>query len=228
LIRLYSIHIPKTGGRSFDAVLKGEYGEPQVFNMTRDILRKTSKKLEETLPEKFSVLHGHLRFQDLLPVYQKQPAPVVTWLRDPVERVISNYYFLMERIQAGARPNQEHKRNESLRDHIHNRDAQNIMTKFLDGIRPEEMLFIGILEHFEEDLRYLGRLLQWKPVPAPFLNSNRQFRTQFPSVSSELREEIRRLNGEDQALYDEALRLRRLRRRSAGKFFTRILEWAKR
>ena len=48
------------------------------------------------------------------------------------------------------------------------------MYKFLDGLEPEQFMFIGIVEDYDAELSYLSKLFKWKevkkysgPVPMP-------------------------------------------------------------
>lgn len=211
MIRLVSIHVPKTAGRSFRAVLRGVYGEKKVFNITRDSGKMWNEELERSIPSSVEVLHGHFTFADISKLHRETGVPVITWLRDPVERVLSNYYFFIQRVGSGERPHAYHRRNEALMDYIRLGSSRDRMSRFLDGAVLKDLFFVGIMEHFDEDLRQLGARLGWGKVEPVHVNSNKAFRAQFPPVGGEVRKIIRDLNERDQALYEEGLRLRRLR-----------------
>jgi DNA-binding cell septation regulator SpoVG len=225
MIELISIHIPKTGGRSFAAILKKIYGQEQLINITYNKLERFQQPLEELIPPDARVLHCILHFPDIAEFYRARQVPIVTWLRDPVERVISNYYFRLERIHVGRRPKHAHRKDETLLEFARREKGVNRMAKFLKGIPLKDVSFVGLLEHFKEDLKDMGRLLGWKGIVKPeHRNNNREFRDQFPPVNQEIREEIKRLNQEDGELYQEALELRNLRRRKAKFFFLPLAE----
>jgi hypothetical protein len=86
--RLYFLHIEKTAGRSFSQLIESFY-TPQ------DTLIVHPKRIEgigqaELLQYHLYTGHYGYRFLDLFP----ETKPIwVTMLRDPVDRVISNYYF---------------------------------------------------------------------------------------------------------------------------------------
>ncbi len=227
MIELISIHIPKTGGRSFNTILKQVYGDRKVFNISREVLKRLGQNLEQVLPENAVVLHGHLKFSDIASVYEQRPVPLLTWLRDPVERVISDYYFKMERIQSGARPEWIDYQNEALPEYMRRKGERNLMSRYLYGASLKEIFFVGLLEHFREDLMDLGRMLQWKKTKPVVANCNKKFRSQFGPVSEELRREIAQYNSEDVALYQEALDLRKQRRIQTRPRFFQALEWIK-
>ena len=82
---------------------------------------------------------------------------------------------------------------------------QNRMSKFLKGLKLEDLFFVGIQESFDEDLRDLFERLGWKNAGSFHQNSS-QHEKSF--VSQNEREEIKRLNLSDVALYQEAVALR--------------------
>lgn len=79
------IHIPKTGGMSFEALLRDIYGDRFVCPFYAD---EELVKPVFNLPE-FHVYQGHISYfiSDVLP----KPLEIVTFLRDPVVRAMSTY-----------------------------------------------------------------------------------------------------------------------------------------
>ena len=214
MIRLISIHIPKTAGRSFHAVLKKVYGEKRVFNVTRDSGKEWNAKLEKAIPPGTAVLHGHFTFSNISKLHEESRVPIVAWLRDPVERVISHYYFFLERTRSGFRPQHEHRRDDSLTDYVRRPINQNRMSRVIEGIPLKDLFFAGVVEYFAEDLRHLGELLGWRPVEPLHINNNEGYKAKFAPVGEDVKKIIRALNQKDEELYEEALQLRA--RRMAG------------
>jgi hypothetical protein len=95
-IELVSIHIPKSAGTSFFKSLKLAYGKDGVTRVDipipHDAAAETlNRKPPAELPASTRVGHGHFRLRDLPAGYGSRPdTPVITWLRDPVDRVLSN------------------------------------------------------------------------------------------------------------------------------------------
>jgi hypothetical protein len=219
-IELISLHIPKTAGTSFRNILKSVYGERAVVRV--DIPIESERAPHEKavqgpprLPGGARVLHGHFRVKDLRRHYGLEAGiPVVTWLRDPVERVVSNYFYL-QRILRGILDEQKHsvallnKMERTLPEYARAQIARDRMAKFLDGMALGDLFFVGVQEHFEEDLADLSVKLGWKRAVTFRHNDSRAPRA---PVSDEIRAEIRRLNAHDAALYEEALALRERRR----------------
>ncbi len=211
MIRLVSIHIPKTAGRSFRIVLRRVYGEKKVFNVTRVSGKKWNEDLERSIPPSVEVLHGHFTFSDISKLHHETEVPLITWLREPVERVLSNYYFFIQRAGSGERPHAYHRRDETLMDYVRQDSSRNRMSRFLEGAALKDFFFVGIMEHFDEDLRQLAERMGWGRVEPAHVNINKEFRAQFPPVGEEVKETIRQLNEKDVVLYREGVRLRQLR-----------------
>lgn len=218
-IELVSIHIPKTAGTSFRNVLKGVYGRKSVVRFD---IRSGGRKIElerkaftgSKLPAKVRVIHGHFRYRDLVDLLDiPETIPVITWMRDPVERVISNYFYLSGIL---AKELQEEKKGlnilakmqRSLIEYARNEISRNRMHKFLDGMSVDKFRFIGIQEHYEEDLADLMAELGFKDYPVFHVNVTGKKH----EVPEEIIEEIKSLNALDIALYEEALNIRKQRK----------------
>ena len=99
MIELISLHIPKTGGRSLRRVLKNVYGDTldlrqEIHDFYPDV--KTSPPLEDDFPDHTRAIHAHLSIRHFMPIIQAHNPKVITWIREPVERMISNYYFFIK------------------------------------------------------------------------------------------------------------------------------------
>jgi len=218
-IELVSIHIPKTAGTSFRNVLKGVYGKKSVIRFD---IRSGGKKIEveqkqlkgSKLADNIRVIHGHFRYRDLVELVEiDESIPVVTWMRDPVERVISNYYYLAEILSKELQEEKKGlnilaKMQRSLIEYARTEISRNRMYKFLDGMAVDKFKFVGIQEHYEEDLEDLMQALGVESFPHYHVNVT----TKKHDVSEETIEEIKALNDLDMALYQEALNVRNSRK----------------
>lgn len=222
-LKLISIHIPKTAGTSFRNTLKAVYGEDHVIRL--DI--KDSKLVvldnvifgASTLPISVNVIHGHFSFSNLIATFPIDPStPLITWLRDPVERVISNYYYLQQQLSKEETIEQDDKifkgvnilsnGNLSLLEYARLEKSRNRMSRFLDGCELSDFTFIGIQEFYSEDLKELSILLNW-PQVQEFHHNTTENRH---NVDALVRAEIEALNLIDVDIYQNALAIRSLRR----------------
>jgi hypothetical protein len=216
MIELLSIHIPKTAGQSFGFILRKTYGVKKVFQVTRQTGKQWEGGLRDMVPAGTRVLHGHFTFANVASLCRRENVRVLTWLRDPVERILSNYYYFLERARSGARPWNAHRREEGLLEYAGREENRDRMSRFLSGAELRELFFVGIVECFEEDLRELSALLGWRQIQPARVNDNRLFKSQFSTIGEDMRGMIKNLNPQDIRLYQQALDLRAARRKETA------------
>lgn len=98
-ITVIFLHIPKTAGTTLIKVLDRHYPAHRVYSLGLDAHAavKAFKMLPLAERQQIRLLRGHMPFglhSDL-----PQPSTYVTVLRDPIERVISEYYFILRTPQ---------------------------------------------------------------------------------------------------------------------------------
>jgi hypothetical protein len=214
-LELLSLHIPKTAGTSFRNILKEVYDENAVVRF--DINEKGETRLNQDvytkkkLPEA-RVIHGHFVYDDIKSLFDL-PTDIqkITWLRNPVERVISNYFYLESRLKTLLNEEQNNlnilsKMQRSLIEYARDDINRNRQSKFLTGITLEEFDFVGIQEDFENDLVEISKALNWERLPNAVYQNKTPVKKNV--IDFETIQEIERLNQEDVELYKKALNLR--------------------
>lgn len=219
---LIFLHIPKTAGTTFNRILEAEYNPFRIHtlspqNILGDIER--FKRLSESRKRWLDVLKGHMQFG--LHEYLPNPAAYITFLRDPVDRAVSAFFFIREHR---LHPMHREIKDRSIEDFIRATPSQqNVQTKLIGGLTPDDectlevlqraqhnlrnsFSVIGITERFGESLAAMRRKFGWK------LKRYRNYRvTSVRPASKELPgpivESIRRSNAYDVELYELALRL---------------------
>ncbi|MEQ8702340.1 MAG: sulfotransferase family 2 domain-containing protein [Phaeodactylibacter sp.] len=216
-LELLSFHIPKSAGTSFRNMLRDVYGEAAVLRFDTPLRGGGKFRVEQqpytgrTLPNRARVLHGHFSWAHVNNILELPPdIPKITWLRDPVERVVSNYFYLSKRLreildEEGQGVNILSKMERSLTEYAQAPINQNRMSKFLEGLDLTDFLFVGILEHMEEDLQHLSKRMGWVIEEAYQHNTTGKRKRE---ISAEERAVIEACNAGDLALYQRALELR--------------------
>jgi hypothetical protein len=227
-MELISLHIPKTGGTAFKTLLQSVYGaEELLFDYEDQIGRPDSRfrtdfdgwrrdneqHIREITPGTRAV-HGHFWAGKYLPYFPE--ARKILWLRDPARLLISAYFYWKRR------PPKRHpvyevitEKNMSPLQFAALPDVQNPVTsRFLKGYDIGDFDFIGIMEHFAEDVEDLCEWMRWPKIEVPVVNKTvRADYAQFEF--DEAVDQIRAYNSSDVVFYNAALERRRERRARA-------------
>lgn len=212
---LISLHIPKTGGTSFYHILKQVYGPAiEISYRRRDYLAAAELPggFEQALAVGTKVLHGHFYYPEVKALHQNSGAKLLCWLRDPIERVRSNYRFFKYLLENPAiNPRNyalnKHRSEETLLEYAALAECQNRMSAFIEGTVVENFFFIGLLEQFSDDVKLLGEALHWGPVTVPHKNV---VVAKKNSLSNQDLERLMEWNAADIRLYTKVLKLRDL------------------
>lgn len=201
-------------------MLKKVYSRDHVLRLnTLNLMGEARKDMvrPEEIPAQTLVIHGHLRVAQFDLVINREEARIITWMRDPVDRVISNYYHSMYRIRMGKAEERKMDRIDySLMEYASLDESRNIASFQLEGCRLEELFFIGFYETIDEDFEILKHEMLWSPyLILPHAKDGSEFKadndctTKPDDITPAMRDEIAALNNEDIELYREAIALRK-------------------
>lgn len=178
---LIFVHIPKTAGSTLSSILERQYDPSKTwkFYPTYSSARESFnyfQKLPESERIKFKLVSGHIYYglHDLLP----QPSTYITMLRDPIDRLVSSYYFIRRH---STHPFHQDAKSMSLIDFFscveRTRGFNNCQVRFLAGYDGdsvnEEVLslakqnlqssfaVVGLQEKFDESIILMKNLLGW-------------------------------------------------------------------
>lgn len=212
---LISLHIPKTAGTSFRNILKNVYGDDQVVRLDisdTGIVRLNESLYDSKQLQKVKVIHGHFYMQSLKDKFAiPKDCKIITWVRDPVKRVISNFLYLESRLielleEEKNNLNILSKMQRTLIEYARADINRNIQSKHLAGCNLLDYNFIGVQEFFDQEILRLSDILSWKKTPT-IVHHNKTPDTGLV-ISDGIIAEIMKLNIEDIDLYNEALRIR--------------------
>lgn len=224
---LIFFHIPKSGGSTLREIIGRQYPAEAILTQDAKKPMEAIEHLQRMSAEqkaRLAVVQGHsvLGVHDLLP----KPSTYVTMLRDPVERVISFYYYILQSPEHYLFPRVAEGRM-SLRDFIQNgvsKETDNFQCRLLSrdcgradfGQCPPSMLddardnleryfsVVGLTERFTETLVLLGEIFGWRKrlfFRKINVTKNRARREEIPAGVLDL---IRGCNQLDMALYQYA------------------------
>lgn len=213
-LELVAIHIKKTAGQSFKRILRRGFGRARFYrlNIPPETPLPERQAMVRAIPPDAACLHGHFLFRDVAELVSETNARVIAWVRDPVERVISSYYFLLHKFHMGVRPDYAYLNGMSVLDFARRDENRDEMARALEGIELKELLFLGIFEHFDEDSLDFAKLMRWPRLRLYHSNASPALRKDHEPLAEADKVEIRRLNEQDEALYRRALELRAPRR----------------
>ncbi len=179
------LHIPKAAGTTLQQIIRKQYRSHEgVFYHHQRI--HNFFRLPEDQRKKIKIFTGHFSFGLHVHQYLAHPTAYVTILRNPVERVISTYFYI---LRTPGHTHYQTTKNLSLYDFVKNGVSQigidNGMTRLLCGIKDgasipfgectEAMLesaktnlsryfsVVGLTKRFDETVLLLNKLFGWNP-----------------------------------------------------------------
>lgn len=153
---LIFLHVPKSAGTTLNRLIEWEYPISQIYSVDPVLFRWSRARLFQ-LPQSrlrtFRVFKGHMPFglHEKLP----QPATYITVLREPVERVISAFFFMSN---YKLHPNYWRFRREgwTLEDFVRRSPRENVQSKMIAGADYDEPCTAEILAKAKDNLRYFS------------------------------------------------------------------------
>lgn len=161
---IVSIHVPKTGGGSFRAVLEAyadgrlqrDYADRPLApaSARQRLVRAVSRpRLEPST----RVVHGHFIATKY---WRRYPdARFIAWFREPVERLASHYHYWKRN------PDLQHPVCRRLIDEDLSLEAfaalpemRDVQSRLLGEVPVDALAFVGITEHYDDSLELFRRI----------------------------------------------------------------------
>lgn len=201
---ILSVHIPKTAGVSFRKILAQLYQEDFMLKYWQ--MTDAYGQVVTSIPGNVRCIHGHYSPDVLLPLYPN--ARLITWVRDPVERVVSSYFHRLREPDWQHPVTRElHEKKLSLVEFASIELMRNEMARYI-GARPiEDFAFIGLVEAFEDSLAWFCRKFGFARTAIPRENCNPERQTNRYAIDAATRRKIAALNEQDFEIYRVVTRL---------------------
>lgn len=233
------LHIHKTGGRTLEKIIEKQYKSSETLstdNLKWREAKEDLRQLDSSYLEQIKLLKGHMYFG--LHEELSQPFTYITMLRNPIERVLSLYFFIRDEPK-----NPQHKtlieNNMNLEKFLESgiaKTAENGQTRVLSGIQAEdkpcsqEMLdlakenlskyftVVGLTERFDDTLILLKQAFGYRIPVYKTINKNKK-RLPRRAISDQEIQKIRDLNRFDIELYEYAEKLFQEKAKKQGYLF---------
>lgn len=212
------LHIPKTGGRSLQSIILKKYRDAEVITDAHEKFGEIAEWSDEH-KRNIHYIQGHFIFgaHKMFP----QACKYITLLRDPVERVISHYYYI-KRSPGHPLNRDVMEQSLDLEGYVTSGicdEVLNDQTRLIAGVKREEsmaesamlsqakenidrnFLVAGVLDQFDETLMLLKRRLELRRIYYGVRNQtiNRPLKEQISTSTLQL---ICEQNQSDMELYN--------------------------
>lgn len=215
---IVSLHLPKTAGTSFGTSLEKHFGAafmrdyddrpintpPYARNLSA--LQAAIANAERDF-DNIRCIHGHFLPLKYLLLATRRDIRFITWLRHPVERLLSHYYYWRRNYNpanAAALHRKVVEENWSIERFCLGPELRNIYGQFLWGFPIENFDFIGLTEYYTQDFAYFTQRYLNFEVNAEKVNVGDKQTSEY-SIDSAFRNEIEAFHDRDMQLYRQVL-----------------------
>ncbi len=216
--------MPKTGGSSFKHALEqyytGKLSEDYAdFPINTPALNRNWHAASKCLTNAFlqpvntQCIHGHFLPLKYWLFSLKHSVRFITWMRDPVERLASHYFYWQQvynpqRHKSKALHRRMMEECWSLERFCLGAEMKNFYSQFLWGFPLSRFKFIGITEYYDLEFKFFTKHFLGLSLPVAKKNMNSSKKGDLYINDPALRSAIERHHAKDMQLYNRALALR--------------------
>jgi len=195
------MHIPKTAGTSFRTILEYIFGRRLCLDYNDRLFRP---RQPEKIPGYCRCICGHFNRNKYATVFPN--ATYITWMRDPVERLVSScYHHLRHQNPRDPFSVKIHREKIPFEQLVRYPEMQNQQRGMFGSFDTSDFAFIGIVEEFEKSMKCFRVKFGLHPLPTPQrINTNPKRKGARYDIPASLRKQLVRLNEADYALYEKA------------------------
>ncbi len=218
---LISLHLPKTAGVSFRKSLEEHYGESLIEDygdspINTSVYERNRRAIEQSLInserafDSIECIHGHFLPLKYLLFSVKHPTMFVTWMRNPVERVLSHYYYWRRTYNPESSAPLQRKMVEeewSLERFCLGPEVKNLYAQFLWGFPLSYFSFIGITEFYQQDLAYFSQKMLGTDLNEKIENINEEKGKGY-DIDRSLKKDLEKHHDIDLLIYNRAIEKR--------------------
>lgn len=182
--QLIFVHIPKTAGTTMGFVLARQYAGKPVYKLYEHDAPTRFRALPQAERDGYACIMGHMRF-GIHRALSGQNFTYFTILRDPVQQIVSSYYFFVKQRgnwrydQLKDLSFEEYLVGERAGEHqtrmLTDRQDFTVSTRINEPLPPEALdaakhnlktyfSVVGLMEEFDMTLLLLQRALGWRNI----------------------------------------------------------------
>ncbi|WP_303982318.1 sulfotransferase family 2 domain-containing protein [Niallia circulans] len=208
---IINIHIPKTAGSTLNSILNNQFKSEEKMDYYSGDYKKFIEKVNKN--KDLKCINGHFLFG--LHNEISEPYSYVTMLRQPIDRVISTYYYIK---RTPEHPIYNRVKKMSIGEFINTKDTHanylvsNMQTTYISGKYPPDLEeaknnllqhfdLVGITEMFDKSIFLMKKTFKWIDVNYKSMNVTNN-RPSINQHSKDIIDLIKAKNQMDLELYE--------------------------
>jgi hypothetical protein len=208
------VHLPKTAGSTLVRIIERQYPASSILRLYESDFGDELAGIPSSQMDRLRVVLGHFYFG--VHAFSSRPVRYITFLRDPIERIISHYYYVRQSpthyFYDSAQKMSMAKFVEYCSDNDQTRQLAGRCGVPSLGTSSDELLnvaksnltkyfpVVGITEEFDRSLILMKRVLEWNYPVYTSQNVTRD-RPRKNDIPQDALDVIRKHNELDQELY---------------------------